>query len=116
MRKLPNFIILTSKSILDIPYENDSQHEHDVLLLVDEQYNILKSNGIGFSKCYKLHFFDTPYTSDHTTVMEIDEAIQCLAIKDGYDVAEFKNGNIGFVAYYSGVENGFEILGEAEEE
>jgi len=45
-----------------------------------------------------------------------DDAIQHLAIKDGYDLIQFENGNYGYVAYYNGIENGFEILGESEED
>ena len=43
--------------------------------------------------------------------MDIDDAIQCLAIKDGVDMVQFSNGNYGFVAYYSGDTNGFEVIG-----
>lgn len=43
--------------------------------------------------------------------MPIEFAIQHLAIKEGYDMVQFSNGNYGFVAYYNGVPNGFEIIG-----
>ena len=43
--------------------------------------------------------------------MPIEFAIQHLAIKEGYDMGQLSNGNYGFVAYYNGVPNGFEIIG-----
>ena len=51
--------------------------------------------------------------SDHYTIgytSEINDYIDCLAIKDGVNIVRFENGNIGFMAYYSGYENGFEIM------
>jgi len=41
---------------------------------------------------------------------EIDDYIQCLAIKDGVNLVQFKSGYYGFMAYYGGHENGFEIM------
>lgn len=108
--KLHKFKVLTEKSVLDIPYINEAQREADVGLLVEEQDNIMTLNGIDFYKSYNVHFFDSKYNDDCTMKMSIDEAIQYLAIKDGYDLVRFENGNIGFVAYYNGVKNGFEIL------
>ena len=112
--KLPKFRILTRKSVLDIPYENDEQNETELSALVDEQLGILEQTGILCTDSYTVHFFDSAYTSDRTSEMDIDEAIQHLAIKDGYDLVQFENGNYGFVAYYNGCENGFEILVEEE--
>lgn len=110
--KLPNFKVLTEKSIMDIPYVNEAQRETDVGLLAEEQDNILTLNGIGFYKSYEVHFFDSRYNDECTIKIDIDDAIQHLAIKDGVDLVRFENGNIGFVAYCNGVENGFEILGD----
>lgn len=108
--KLPNFIILTGVSVMDITYENEEQHEHDCLELMFEQNNILTLNGIYFDKCYNIHIFDSPYTTELTMFDGIEEASQYLAIKDGCDLVRFENGNIGFVAYYNGHKNGFEII------
>lgn len=110
--KLPNFKILTKKSVMDIPYENDKQYTSENEKLVKEQNEILKDKGFDLSKLYNIHFFESRYTYDSTSDMEIDNAIQCLAIKDGCDLVQYENGNYGFVAYYNGIENGFEILGE----
>lgn len=109
-QKLPNFKVLTRKSVLDIPYESDAQHTNDCEKLVVEQNEILKKKGFEHGKYYDVHFYDSHYTSDVTIDMEIEDAIQCLAIKDGVDLVEFENGKIGYVAYYNGNKNGFEIL------
>ena len=45
-----------------------------------------------------------------TTKNVIIHFIEYLAIKDGYDLVRFSNGNLGFVAYYNGHKNGFEII------
>ena len=54
------------------------------------------------------HFCDECYY--YTAATEITDYIQYLAIKDGVNLVRFPNGNLGFVAYYSGHENGFEII------
>ena len=50
------------------------------------------------------------FSNGYTGFFTIDEAIQHLDIKEGYDMVQYDNGNIGFVAYYDGVPNGFEII------
>ena len=112
---LPRYKVITGVSVMDIPYENDKQYERECNNLVEEQDTILKEYGIEFDKRYKIHMFDSKYTFDFTKDMDIDYAIQCLAIKDGYDLVRYDNGNLGYVAYYNGRENGFEIL-ESEDE
>ena len=114
--KLPKFKVLTGKSVLDIPYENAEQNERDCETLVKEQDEILKANRFVFDKKYKVHLFDSRYRNGTYICEEINEAIQYLSIKDGYDLVRFENGNIGFVAYYNGTENGFEILSESEDD
>ena len=109
-QKLPNFKILTKKSVLDIPYENDEQATRDREEFVKEQNEILEKKGFELNKAYNIHFYDSNYTNDFTTDMDLEYAIQCLAIKDGYDLVKFDNGLYGYVAYYNGHKNGFEIL------
>lgn len=56
---------------------------------------------------------DDAFLNEHylyVSTPEIDSCIQYLAIKDGFDLVRFSNGNLGFVAYYNGYENGFEII------
>lgn len=108
--------ILTEKSVLDIPYENDAQHTEECEELVEEQDTILKANGFVFDKRYKIHLFDSHFFDETFINEEINEAVQYLAIKDGVDLVQFENGNYGFIAYYNGTENGFEILESEEDE
>lgn len=104
-----NYEILTTRSILDIPYENDEQHEKDCAALVKEQNEIVSE--LCPSEYYKVHFIEDPYYCDdyvmYTT--DLDEAIQYLAIKDGVDLVRFDNGKLGYVAYYTSHENCFEF-------
>jgi len=54
------------------------------------------------------HFCDDCYR--YATTTEIDEFTQYLAVKDGLDLVLFSNGNLGYVAYYNGHQNAFEII------
>ena len=109
-QKLPKFKVLTKKSILDIPYESDEQNQRDCTELVEEQNTILKEKGYDLNKIYYLHFYDSHYTNDTIVSLELYDAIQLLAIKEGYDLVEFDNGKFGYVAYYNLHKNGFEIF------
>lgn len=62
-----------------------------------------------------VHFFeDDHYLNEGVQSLNVSEilteATDYLAIKDGYDVVKFDNGNLGVVAYYNGNQNGFEII------
>ena len=114
-QKLPNFIVLTGVSVLDIPYESDYQFSKECAKLVAEQDEILKWNGIYWDTDYTIHFFSSTYTPEKTINICYNDAIQMLAIKDGCDLVQFENGNFGYVAYYNGNKNGFEILIERED-
>ena len=85
-------------------YESEPE---DIVREQEEKRNILGLN----NKNYICHFFDSAWFDEETIEMDIDDAIQCLAIKDGVDMVQFSNGNYGFVAYYSGETNGFEVIG-----
>ena len=85
-------------------YESEPE---DIVREQEEKRNILGLN----NKNYICHFFDSAWFDEETIEMDIDDAIQCLAIKDGVDMVQFSNGNYGFVAYYSGDTNGFEVIG-----
>lgn len=108
---MPAYKIATVNNVYSIE-DSDIAREK----LIKEQNIILKENGYEFDKSYLIHFFDSVFRNDFTGSMNIDYAIECLAIKDGVDVVQYENGNYGFVAYYNGHENGFEILGEDDEE
>lgn len=105
--KLHNYKILTKTSVLECK-------DKRVEFLVERNNAILKK-GFDFSKFYSIHFFECWYTNDCVTDLDISSAIQCLAIKEGYDFVQYQNGRYGFVGYYNGNMNGFEILNESEE-
>ena len=85
-------------------YESEPE---DIVCEQEEKRNILGLNNGN----YICHFFDSAWFDEEIIEMDIDDAIQCLAIKDGVDMVQFSNGNYGFVAYYSGETNGFEVIG-----
>lgn len=108
--------ILTSRSVMDIPYENEEQHQRDCEALIEEQNKIITERCP--SKYYKCHFIEDKYfLNDNIMYMDcLEEAIQYLAIKDGVDLVQFENGKLGYVAYYNGHENMFEFEPCSEEE
>lgn len=91
---------------------DEADYEKEVELRYEEQQEKLKILGFKYERMadYVCHFFDSTYFDEETTTMSIPEAIECLAIKDGIDLVQFENGNYGFVAYYNGSENGFELI------
>lgn len=91
----------------------DSESEREVELRYEEQISKLETLGFKYEwkTSYLCHFFDSPFFDEDTNTMSIPEAIECLAIKDGVDLVQYSNGNYGFVAYYNGYKNGFEIIG-----
>lgn len=98
--KMPKYVIITKNQV----YESEPEK------IVEEQEEKRKLLGLDGDH-YVCHFFDSPYSNDFTEETSIENAIQRLAIKDGYDMVQFQNGNYGFVAYYNGIVNGFEIIG-----
>ena len=95
------FKVATSVSMLDI---NDD--EEKIMALVEEQNAILEKRG--YKDNYKCELLRN---NKHYRYDCIDDAIQGLALKDGCDLVEFENGNLGFVGYYHGFdENWFEIV------
>ena len=74
--------------------------------------NELRKFNIDFNTEVICHFFDSPFFDERIEIACIWDAVNFLAIKNEVDIVRFNNGNIGFVAYYSGIENGFEIVGK----
>lgn len=97
---MPRYVIITKNQVSNSEPEKivEEQEEKRRILGLDKDH-------------YICHFFDSPYSNNSTEETSIEEAIQRLAIKDGYDMVQFQNGNYGFVAYYNGVVNGFEVVG-----
>ena len=78
--------------------------------IVNEQREKEKVLGLD-GDSYICHFFVSCFFNENTVVESIEDAVQSLAIKDGVDLVQFSNGNYGYVAYYNGCANGFEIIG-----
>ena len=111
----PKYKVLTSKSILTINDECDNLSDDEFYSLLDsfgsEQFKTIAKNLPSFDlERLVVHFFDSPYTSDSFEKTSFEDAVQMLAIKEGYDVVRFESGNYGVVAYYGGKENAFEII------
>ncbi|MBO7677442.1 MAG: hypothetical protein J6S49_08010 [Erysipelotrichaceae bacterium] len=106
----PKFEILTVRTVYSI---GDTDEER--LALIEEQNSKLKSLGYDLNDVYVAHFFNSVFFNEQTESDTIDELLQRLATKDGIDLVRFENGKIGFVAYYNGETNGFEIIGNYKE-
>lgn len=102
---MEKYKVITSKTVYSIG-ETDQERE----ALIEEQDATLKSLGYDLNTVYVAHFFDSDFFDDQTESDTIYELLQRLATKDGIDLVQFENGRIGFVAYYNGNENGFEIV------
>lgn len=111
----PNYKVITSKSILVINDECDNMTDDEFYTLLNslgsEQFKTIEKNlpSLDLERLV-VHFFKSPYTSDSFEKVSFEDAVQMLAIKEGYDVVRFENGNYGVVAYYGGIENGFEVI------
>ena len=81
--------------------------------VLEEQKTTCKA--LGFSMEWNaedviIHYFHSAFRKENIFYMNVWEALDGLAVKDGFDLVQFENGNYGFVAYYSGHVNGFEIF------
>ena len=105
---MEKYRVLTNKSILDI----DTLSDENTLAFIEEQNAILKQAGFEDlnSQAYIIRFHEGAFRDEYTTSLTIADAVQCLAIKEGYDVVQFENGNIGYVSYYNNYIDSFEIL------
>lgn len=65
-----------------------------------------------WAKEVQVHFFDSDFHSERKLWMTPHEALDALAIKGNVDLVRFHNGNLGFVAMYGEILNGFEIIQE----
>ena len=115
-----HYKVLTKRNVevaMAIGAYNDMQEQRYLEDLIEEQNEKLKEYGYvnDYSTGYVCHFFNSAFGNECTTIDTLDDAIQCLAIKEGVDLVKFTNGKIGYVAYYGTEENGFEILRRATE-
>ena len=107
-----NYEIVTSRKLYDYCDIPESEEEKFREELTKEQTEFLEKEIT--TKNVILHFIeDSAFLNEsyeYVAKEEIEEEIQCLAIKDGVNLVRFSNGNLGFVAYYNGFENAFEII------
>jgi len=106
----PKYTIITSKAALNIADTTEARLE-----LIEEQNSKLESLGYNLNGVYVAHFFESAFIHEKTDSDTLSELAQKLATKEGYDLVQFENGKIGFVAYYGNEENGFEIVNSYEE-
>lgn len=97
---LPRYTIITKARV----YESEIE---DITKEIEEKREILHLDN---EENYICHFFDSNFHDEADEYVSIDDAIQMLAIKDGYDMVIFEGYGFGFVAYYNGRENGFAII------
>ena len=107
------YTILTSLHTFDPNRdENDMKYAER---LVEEQD--AKLNELGYvndgSQSYLMKF------GRHYRIDTIYDAIQSLALKNGADLVQFSNGNVGYIGYYNNVtfdkNNYFEIICKADD-
>ena len=97
-----------------------TEHHHgeiDSLVLFEEQKQKAKELGYVidyFADDEYIHFFNSSFFDEKYVNLNIYDAIQSLALKDGIEFVQFENGRYGFVSFYSGEENGFEIISKVE--
>lgn len=106
---LPRYKIITKLRVFDKNrnWDDDSYTEQ----LYEEHIEKLKVFGLEQYSNVLCHFFNSVFYDEETEEYTIDEAWQHLASKDGIDMVQYENGNYGFIAYYNGHINGFEIIG-----
>ncbi len=110
--KYQNYEIVTKRKLydyLDIPESEEEKFREE---LWKEQTDFLEREVT--TKNVIIHFIEDAHFINenyhYSSKKNIDEYVQWLAIKDGFDLVRFSNGNLGFVAYYNGHKNGFEII------
>ena len=112
MKTYQSYEVVTQRKLYDYCDILESEEEKFRKELVKEQSEFLEKEIT--TKNVILHFLeDTAYLNEsyeYVAKEDIEGEIQCLAIKDGVNLVRFSNGNLGFVAYYNGHENGFEII------
>ena len=106
MNSIPEYTLITFSGV----YCSDTFDD-----LFEEQTEWLRK--LGYENDWytrvSLHHFDSVFSDEwYCGGMLISDGIEALAIKDGADLVRFSNGNVGFVAYYNGYKDAFEILGK----
>lgn len=91
---LPHYKVITKESLgaiqVKIPDNEPKTLEARLEELVEEQRNMISQ--LIPSQYYKCHYFDSDFTREHTCyVRNLDDEVQGLSIKDGYDLVQFEH-------------------------
>ena len=106
---MPEYKVITTRRVYDEHYMKESNWSEKLYEEQEEKCGKLGIDMSYFADEVPCHFFKCAFFNDRTDRRNVYAAIDCLAIKDGVDLVQFDNGNYGFVAYYNGNANGFEI-------
>ena len=108
---IPTYRILTKRST------REYEEQDELLHIMDEQEDILIAKGVDhYGRMYLIHRFESIFANEETYGEYIENAVESTMQKEGLDLVQFDNGNIGYVGYSHGIEyDAFEILGEYED-
>lgn len=107
-----NYEIATKRKLYDYVDMTEEQEEVFREELAEEQFEKVKTE-IKTNNVIIHMLEDSHYGNEHffySSKKDINDYLEHLAIKDGIDLVRFKNGNLGYIAYYNCHENGFEII------
>lgn len=111
--KYRDYKIVTKRKLYDYCDINDEDEEQKFRdSLYKEQMDFINEH-IKTNLIVIRFIEDTCFLDEHLELArkeDIEDYLEYLAIKDGFDLVQFPNGNYGFIAYYNRNENGFEIL------
>lgn len=117
------YTVITKRGLWDIvrecmTEEEEAEEQKDREALTEEQNDILKQTyGENWytDSFYMVRHKSRWINKDYSMFCDIDDIINMLAIKDGVDLVRFENGNLGYVAYYNGMEDIVEIVAKVED-
>lgn len=110
-KEYKNYTVVTKRKLydyLEIPEEEEEKFREELWTEQLELLTEIKTENVIIHFIEDTHFCNDLYK--YVSAKEIDEQVQYLAVKDGFNLVRFPNGNLGFIAYYNGHENGFEII------
>lgn len=103
-----DYKILTEMSVEDTLGDNPKISGE---ALFEMQQEKLSELGYDFSDTqYMAHFFNSAFFNDFTESDYLTSLVERLAMKEGADLVQFSDGNIGYVGYYGVDENAFELV------
>ena len=110
--------IATKRKLYDYTFMTEEQEEIFREELAKEQDAVLKQTLEEYDwhdTFYCIRHKSTWIKEDYSVFWSIDDAINCLAVKDGIDLVRFENGNLGYVGYYNGRRDIVEIVAKAKD-